>query len=439
MKILIASFVFPPSNVIGAVRMGKLARYLDRRGHDVRVLAAEVDGDRSLPLEIQAERVVYTEYRKRSNRHNPYGQPFRSGQAVEDADISRSSLENPGAQVSSLRVFLRRQYYGLTHVPDMKADWIRTAIPAGRRLITEWRPDIIFASAPPFTGLIVASRLARSFGISWIADLRDLWVNNPYSGHPRWRIPLDAVIERLTLRSAASLVTVSPIWAEQLRRRYGRHAELVYNGYAEEDFPPFPQNAERGHVLTIRYIGSIYRGLRDPSPVFAGISLLPEKPRNRVNVEFYGESADAVLTAAVAHGVTEAVAVKPPVAYQRALELQVKADVLLLLQSNDKRDEGNLPAKLFEYLFARRPILFIGYETGVAARIVAERRAGFIANDPKRIRDQLQVWLAAKQTEGVKMLDRAVYFGLSRDEQYRKLERLFTEILAKSEPLPSFT
>ena len=300
---------------------------------------------------------------------------------------------------------MRRQYYGFTHIPDMRADWVRTAVPAGRRLIEEWRPDIIFASAPPCTGLIVASRLARSSGIPWVADFRDLWVDNIYSGHPHWRIPLDAVLERLTLRSAASLVTVSPIWAEQLRRRHRKHVELVYNGYAEEDFPPFPQNAERGHVLTIRYTGSIYRGLRDPSAVFAGISLLPEELWNRVKVEFYGESADAALNGAVAHGVTEAVAVKPPVPYQRALELQVKADVLLLLQSNDKRDEGNLPAKLFEYLFARRPILFIGLETGVAARIIADRRAGFIANDPKRIRDQLLLWLAEKQTAGLKTLD----------------------------------
>jgi glycosyltransferase involved in cell wall biosynthesis len=348
-------------------------------------------------------------------------------------------LEDFGAQGSSLRIFLRRQYYGFTHIPDMRADWLRTAVPAGRRLIEEWRPDIIFASAPPYTGLIVASRLARSFGIPWVADFRDLWVDNPYSGQPRWRRPIDAVLERLTLRSATSLVTVSPIWAERLRLRHGRRAEVVYNGYAEEDFPPLPQNAERGEVLTIRYTGSIYRGLRDPSVVFAGIGLLPEKLRNRVIVEFYGESADAVLTAAVAHGITEAVAVNPRVPYQRALELQVKADVLLLLQSNDKRDDGNLPAKLFEYLFARRPILFIGYERGIAARIIAERGAGFIANDPKRICNQLQVWLAQKQTGELKTLDRAVCFGLSREEQYQKLERLFTEILVKSRPPRPFT
>ena len=65
MKVLIVSFAFPPSNVIGAVRVGKLARYLDHRGHDVRVLTTDAEDDRSLPLDIARDRVVYTEYRER--------------------------------------------------------------------------------------------------------------------------------------------------------------------------------------------------------------------------------------------------------------------------------------------------------------------------------------------------------------------------------------
>ena len=67
MRVLIVSFAFPPSNVIGAVRVGKLARYLDQRGHDVRVLATDIVEDRSLPLEISRERVLYTEYRQRQH------------------------------------------------------------------------------------------------------------------------------------------------------------------------------------------------------------------------------------------------------------------------------------------------------------------------------------------------------------------------------------
>ena len=101
----------------------------------------------------------------------------------------------------------------------------------------------------------------------------------------------------------------------------------------------------------------------------------------------------------------------------------------LLLQSSDQRDEGNLPAKLFEYLYARRPILFIGYERGIAARLVTERNAGLVSNSPVKICDQLQRWLEDKRVGRLERRSSSVSLGLSRDDQYDKLERLFQEVL----------
>jgi hypothetical protein len=88
-----------------------------------------------------------------------------------------SSTETPPRQV------LRN------HIPDPRIAWIRTAISAGTRLIEEWKPDVIFASAPPYTSLIVACRLSRAFDIPWVAGLRDLWADNPYFSFPAWRRP----------------------------------------------------------------------------------------------------------------------------------------------------------------------------------------------------------------------------------------------------------
>jgi glycosyltransferase involved in cell wall biosynthesis len=432
MKVLIIAFAFPPANVVGALRVGKLARYLDRVGHDLRVLTTDVSDDRSLPLEIPRERVIYTDYRERRNLLDFFARPFRACPVANLAHSNERGQKPSGTATSPLRSFVRRQYYSMLHIPDMRASWIDTAVPSGRRLMEQWRPEIIFASAPPYTGLIVASRLARAFHVPWVADFRDLWVDNPYYAEPTWRRPIDAAIERSTLRSAAGLVTVSPTWADQLRR--GKSAKVVYNGYAQEDFPPMPPRAERGHVLTIRYMGSIYPGFRDASPVFAGIALLPHALRDRVAVEFYSDAGNVVMTAAAAHGVTDLVAVKPRVPYRQALELQMQADVLLLLQSTDRRDEGNLPAKLFEYLYARRPILFVGYQLGIAARIIGERSAGLITSNPVTIRDQLQAWIAEKEAGGLRMLERRVCLGLSRDEQFQNLERFFATVLCEAGP-----
>src|SRR5262249_58063409 len=94
----------------------------------------------------------------------------------------------------------------------------------------------------------------------------------------------------------------------------------------------------------------------------------------------------------------------------------------------DRRDQGNIPAKLFEYLYARRPILFIGYEHGVAAQLVKERSAGLVSNSPVAIRDQLQTWLEDKRAGQLERLDPSVSLGLSREDQHAKLEQLFEEI-----------
>ena len=440
MKILIVSFAFPPSNVIGAVRVGKLARYLDRRGHDVRVLTTDLVEDRSLPLEISRERVFYTDYRQRRHWIDRVVRMLRARTAVSAEGRREDVPPQDGAPARSFRQTFRRHYFGLMHIPDMRADWVRTAIPAGRRLISEWKPEIIFASAPPNTGLMVASRLARTHKLPWVADFRDLWVDNPYYSEPGWRKRFDAILEPRILQSAAGLVTVSPIWAEQLRRRHGKDVTVVYNGYAEEDFSPPALRADPGEILTIRYMGSIYRGFRDPAALFSAIALLPDQLRTRINVEFFSDAGDAVLDAAAAHRVENVVAVKPRVPYRRALALQMEADVLLLLQSSDQRDEGNLPAKLFEYLYARRPILFIGYERGIAARLVIERRAGLVSNSPAQIHDQLKRWFEDKRAGRLERLEPSVSLGLGRDDQYAKLEHLFEKILegqvSTADPLP---
>lgn len=428
MRILIVSFAFPPSNVIGAVRVGKLARYLDRRGHDVRVLTAAIGDDLTLPLEIPPERVVYTEYRERVHWPDRVAHLLRRSRTELGQNRRPAATAQPRTPAQSIRHSLRRHYFGLIHFPDLRTDWRRIAIRAGCELIETWKPEIIFASAPPHTGLVVASRLARTYRIPWVADLRDLWSDNPYYREPGWRRPVDAMLEKRTLRHAARLVTVSPIWAEQLRKRHGKAAAVVYNGFAADDFPSYPVT-EAGEFLTIRYLGSIYVGFRDPSPLFSAVALLPERLRARVKIEFFSDEGELIFDAAAALGIESTVAIMPRVPYRQALERQMAADVLLLLQSSDRRDAGNLPAKLFEYLYARRPILLIGYESGIAAQLIRERNAGVVSNDSAKIRDQLVQWLEAKQDGRLGRLDASVSAGLGRDDQYAKLERLFGEVL----------
>ena len=63
MKILFVTYRFPPYNSSGAVRCGKMAKYLSELGHDVKILTCNNQPlPDSLQLEIPEENVIYSDW-----------------------------------------------------------------------------------------------------------------------------------------------------------------------------------------------------------------------------------------------------------------------------------------------------------------------------------------------------------------------------------------
>ncbi|MGD9614587.1 MAG: glycosyltransferase [Alphaproteobacteria bacterium] len=449
LKVLLVSYWFPPANAIGAIRVGHFARSLYEAGHDIRVLTAQGWEDQSLPLALPADRVTYVRAPPGGALLDPLVRPFlklarRFGAAarprVPDRDVSalrpRASDQTVPAVPplsGSVGMVLRNHYYCLVQFPDAYASWTRPATAAAHRLVKHWRPDIILASAPPNSVLIAARRIARMCGAPWIADLRDLWSDNSYYGYPLWRLWLDRLHERFVLRSAAGLVTVSPIWADILRGKYRQPVACVLNGFVSEDFPAAPTAPGPGDVVSICHTGTIYAGYRDPTPLFRAIALLSVTERRHVAVHFFGLSerdTPVVRTAAAAAGVSDRIFLHARVPYRESLSLQQSADILLLLHWNNIRDAGMIPAKFFEYLRAGRPILFIGYEHGDVAQIIRERDVGVIANDPPVIAEQLRRWIEQRPA-GIPAVRPAAREGMSRDDQYRKFEQFLAQLILR--------
>ena len=226
------------------------------------------------------------------------------------------------------------------------------------------------------------------------------------------------------------MVTVSEPWAETYRRRYGKPTIVVYNGYDPRDYT-IEADAEAAGIngLTIAYTGAIYPGRRDPSALFEALPMM-DGGNGWCRVEFYGTNPDHVFPLADKFGVRDLVYVYPRVPRKESLAIQRRSDILLFMQWNDPKEQGNVPGKLFDYLAARRPILGLGLENGVPASIIRERSAGFFCNDPVAIADKLMNWRLLKQTKGViAPLPISVRTGFSRDDQNGKLERFFRRIL----------
>jgi glycosyltransferase involved in cell wall biosynthesis len=421
-KILLVCFNFPPFNAIGAVRSAQLAAFLESKGHDVRVVAGDgLPYPEGLDLPPLKGRVFRARY---SN-------------LVAPIDFARKLLSAGSAKAGGGKsdvqqgwmLKLANIYRALIAIPDGQAGWYPAAMRAAKQALRDWTPDAIISSSPPFTGHLVASRLARLTGKPWIAEFRDLFADNPYGDLPLWRRALDRRMEKAVLASATAIVTISPQLARELARLHHKPAHVVMNGFDESEVASDigPVSA-KGRPLRIVYTGIIYPGRRDPVTLFQAIRSMGERGR-RVTVEFYGQDLRGVRAAAMAAGIGDQVTVNDPVAYRESLDLQRRADVLLLLLWDDARENGTIPGKLFEFAGAGRPILSVGCIEGAAASLVRDRGLGVTAADPVAIARALDRWIEQIDERGaVPALPASAREGLSRREQFGVYQTLLLNL-----------
>lgn len=416
MRILIISYYFPPYNAVGATRISKLAEHWLDAGHDVVVLAADDQPFApSLPKQFPQHRIRYTRW-------------LNINALPELISGGRKKVANSGyASKRSVALKLGQIYKTLLNFPDGQIGWYPYGVQAGRKLLNRegWVPDLIYASAHPITSLLIARKLAVENDVPWVAELRDLWVGNPYHDLPAWRRMAERKFERWILSSASALVTVSEPLADALHSTYKLPVATVMNGFDPRDYVLNSPNPFPDHTLNIVYTGMIYPNKRDPSPLFEALSKL--SCANKIHVYFYGRYLQFVKQLAERYGVGHLVSVSEVVPYLESVQLQMHSDVLLLLLWNDKRDRGVLTGKLFEYFGAQHPILAIGPEECMAGKMIAERKAGIISHDPTVIAEHLKKWVEIKERDksGFK-LDADVSQGLTRKDQFQHLDRFLS-------------
>ncbi len=416
-KLLLLAHAFAPHNASGSVRAVKLAEFFRESGYDLRVItAAPLAYPRTLSARVPETCVVTTRWL------DVFAPLEAARRLVPGAGGAGAGGASAGAGGASLAQRLVRFYRATVGMPDGQLGWIPFALAAGRTLGRDWRPDLVYSTALPFSSHVVAARLARRFGCPWVAEYRDFFADNPYQDTPAWRGAIDRRLEAAVMRSAAASVTISPPMADELARRHARPSVSVPNGYDPEDFAaadaPAPFDPE---MLTILYTGIIYPGRRDPSPLFAALAGLAPDERARIELRFHGQDLRGVAEMARRHGVEDRVRVGAAVPYRTSLAWQKQADALLLLLWNDPREQGVCPAKLFEYAGAGRPVLSLGYSGGVAAELIRTRGLGHVGSDIGAITAALRAWLAQKRAGGVAAPSQDARAGLSRREQFNRL------------------
>jgi hypothetical protein len=331
-------------------------------------------------------------------------------------------------------------------VPDRWASWRYTGFRAGLETARRIGADVVWSTYPIATAHALAARIARASGLPWVADMRDPMVEfDAYSGiayptDPRVR-EARLRIERTVVESASRVVFCTGGALAICRDRYGAASAnrfaVIPNGYDEEEFsaalskvPSTASTARAGFTLV--HSGTVYPGDdRSPGPLFRALGalraegMLPHGFRLVLRATGY----DAIV-AGLAHeaGVTDLVEIAPSLPYGAALQEMVSADALLLLQGSASNPA--IPAKLYEYLRARRPILGLTHPDGETHALLQRLNAATLArlDDADSIRGALRGFFAGCTRGDAPLAADADVERFSRRAQTGDLARLLAEV-----------
>jgi glycosyltransferase involved in cell wall biosynthesis len=351
---------------------------------------------------------------------------------------SGTTIERAFALDSARHLSLFGRYPGFAARPDRWVSWWFGAVPKALSMIRKYRPHAIWSTYPIATAHMIGQTLRSLSGLPWIADFRDPMAQEGYPADPKtWE--RFRRIEEHALRSASYGVFVAPGAARVYRERYpavpAERIAIVENGYDEENFTRF-ETWDKGSLLprifTLVHSGIVYPSERDPTHLFRALRSMLDDGRLKA-AEFRLRLRASAHEAALAklidqYGVTEIVELAPPIPYRGALQEMARADGLLVLQASNCNDQ--IPAKVYEYLRCRRPILALTDPAGDTASVL--RKAGIRHIAPLDSAEEIALGLVrfldqAKRGE-VALPDASLVTMASRSHRARELANLLDHL-----------
>jgi len=294
-------------------------------------------------------------------------------------------VERATAIDSSRHLSFRGAYLRMFALPDPWISWWPTAVVKGLTLIRRYRPDLLWSTFPIGTAHLIGLTLHRLSGIPWVADFRDPMIEtDPVTGQEFPEDPatrrVHGWIERPTIRRCAKAVFTTPGTAQQYASRFAdlpvTHWNVIPNGFDEESFEAAERlssgsSGNRGHIVLV-HSGGLYPELRDPDPFFVAVSSLRRQgvvsnANLRIVLRASGLGPE-YRHRLVDLNIADIVSLEDSIPYERALAEMLAADGLLLFQASNCN--WQIPAKVYEYLRARRPIFALTDTAGDTAKFL---------------------------------------------------------------------
>lgn len=444
-NILLISYFFPPHNATPCRRVYSWAKYLKELGHNVIILTADTPGD-SIIKSFDADLSFLEIYRLK------YFDVLRLLMEIFKPEDLLNNKSDASRKIKPRILFIEKIlnivniYFsrrgillGCTRFPTFFEAWFLKAYKTAKMIIEKHNIDVIITSSPPPTVNLVGLYLKLKFkNTLWIADYRDLWVDNPtHKGLFPFTI-FEHFFEKKAIGKSDLIVVASEILKQKLEDKY-KKADIfcIENGYdysiARLQQPYFNSPRAMNAKKTIVYAGTLYDYRNNLTPLIQTIERYYLSFKDKLEIIFFGNYETKRILNKILdghHNVKTIIGYGGFLSANNIFDRENQADALLFIE-RDKENDGVLTGKIFEYMMFRKPILCIGVDnvSYVGKFLDKTGLCLFCGDEISRIKDFL-----LKLLEGeLKIIPNEEYITqFSRKKQVERLNCMLTDYLNKN-------
>lgn len=374
-RVLIVTYYWPPSGGVAVQRWLKFVKYLRDFGWEPIVYTPENPenfyDDQSLLKDIPSNIEVIK---------RPIWEPYNiykwlTGRKGKKLGLGFADDSGKKGLVAKLMVWIR----GNILIPDPRIFWVRPSVKFLKRYLKQHPVDAFVTTGPPHSMHLIGLKLKRELNIPWLADFRDPWTNIYYYQELMLTKLVDAFhhsLELKVLKSCDCLVVVSKQMKREFMELGCKNISVISNGFDWDDMPtPFGVHSNQ---FIICYVGTM-NPFQNPSTLWQVLGKLCAGDKEfsaKLKIQIAGQIDSSVMDSIKINKLNANYEYYGVIPHERALELQMNSQVLLLVVPNTPNAKGIVTGKFFEYLAVGRRILAIGPTDGDLAEIIRETAAG---------------------------------------------------------------
>ncbi|MEL6976380.1 MAG: glycosyltransferase family 4 protein [Bacteroidota bacterium] len=393
-KVLILTYYWPPAGGPGVQRWLKFVKYLPEFGIEPILYVPE---NPSYP--ILDEKLVEEIPKGITVLRQKIREPYRWASFLSK---SKTQTISKGMIAKKKQGFLEKVLLwvrGNFFIPDARVAWVKPSVDFLGSYLQEHKIGTVITTGPPHSVHLIGLGLKKKLNIRWIADFRDPWTSIGY--HERLKLTKSSKqkhkdLEREVLSSADQIVVTSQTTGSEFENITSKPIEVVTNGYEDN-----PYTSALDKDFTVAHIGSLLTD-RNPRQLWEVLGALVRTNTlfaEKLKIQLVGIVGAEVKDSLADHGLLDYVDFKGYLNHQEVLQLQQKAQILLLLEIDSAQTAGIIPGKLFEYFAAQRPILAIGPKEWEAGIMVQETESGtfLTPEDTTELNTVLLEWFSQYQ------------------------------------------